>query len=185
MVESILFYSGLQAETGRKPKLARIEPAKLVEDITQPLAVLAAGNGSRLVVRHDGLPARILSDPVALRLILENLVTNAIRHADPGEIRLELTRRAFDLLRITVEDDGPGIPAREQRRVFEAVVRGERSSSDQKPGSGLGLHLVRRVTAMLGGSVSLESPYRTLADQPRPGCRFVVTLPCREAPNGE
>jgi signal transduction histidine kinase len=180
MVEGILFYSGLQGDLGRTPNLAEVEPARLVEQVTAPLAELAGRRGSTLRLRAEGLPGRLCTDAVALRLILENLLTNAIRHADPGEIRMEISRRPYDLLRITVEDDGPGIPAREHRRVFEAFVRGERSARDQRPGSGLGLHLVRRVATMLDGTVALESPYPTLAGPARAGCRFTVTLPCRE-----
>jgi signal transduction histidine kinase len=180
MVESILFYSGLQSDASRPPVLADVDLPRLIEDVVHPLTELATRRGSVLVVRAEGIPRTICSDATALRLLLENLLTNAIRHADPGEIRLILARKAFDILRITVEDCGPGIEPREQSSVFEPFVRGERSIKDQRPGSGLGLHLVSRVAAMLGGSAELESPYANLAGIAQPGCRFSVTIPCRE-----
>jgi signal transduction histidine kinase len=180
MVESILFYSGLQANASKAPTLVTVDLGRLLQEVTHPLGELAAGKGSTLRLVTESLPERVCSDPTALRLVLENLVTNAIRHAEPGEIRLTVSRRAFDLLRICVEDDGPGIPQREQARIFEPFVRGERSVREQRPGSGLGLHLVKRVCAMLSGTVTLESPYTTLAEVTRRGCRFTVVIPCKE-----
>jgi signal transduction histidine kinase len=180
MVESILFYSGLQANSARAPTLAEVDLKALLLDVSQAMGELAASRGSTVRLVADSAPETICSDATALRLLMENLVTNAIRHADPGEIRISVSRRAFDGLRVTVEDRGPGIPPREQARIFEPFVRGERSVRDQRPGSGLGLHLVKRVAAMLGGSVMLESPYENLAGVAQPGCRFTVTLPFKE-----
>lgn len=177
MVESILFYSGLQANSAKAPTLADVDLKSLLLDVSHSLGELAAGRGSTLRLITESVPDVICSDATALRLILENLVTNAIRHADPGEIRLSVARRAFDGLRMSVEDGGPGIPPCEQGRVFEAFVRGERSIKDQRPGSGLGLHLVKRVANTLGGTVTLESPYENLAGVAQQGCRFTVMLP--------
>jgi signal transduction histidine kinase len=185
MVESILFYSGLQANSARAPTLTEIDLKGLLQDVSHSLGELAAGRGSSLRLVTESVPDVICSDATALRLVLENLVTNAIRHADPGEIRLNVARRAFGGLRMTVEDGGPGIPQREQARIFDAFVRGERSIRNQRPGSGLGLHLVKRVAAMLGGSVVLESPYESLAGIAQPGCRFTVTLPLQERCDGD
>ncbi len=182
MVESILLYAGLQSGRGRPPGLSDIDLPTFVQDLFQPLWYLAQERGSRVKLDTAGMPARICSDRVAIGLILENLVVNAIRHADPGEIRVSITATEGRILVIAVEDDGPGIPAREQSRVFEPFTRGERSVRDQKPGSGLGLHLVKRVTALLGGKVSLQSPYRSGAQG---GCRFVVSLPFEEPSRGD
>jgi signal transduction histidine kinase len=183
MVEGILIYSGLQTGRPWVPSIADVDLRALVEEITQPLHYLAAAGGSTIAVRTDGMPPVIRSDRVSLCVIIENLVMNAIRHADAGEIRLALDT-AEGRLRIVVEDPGPGIPAREQRRVFEPFVRGERSVRDQKPGSGLGLHLVRRVSRLLDGDVALESPYRLPDGEVRPGCRFMVLLPLNEEGHG-
>jgi len=54
----------------------------------------------------------------------------------------------------------------------------------QHPGSGLGLHLVRRVAGLHGGRVGLESPWKDIAGVPHAGCRFSVTIPCAEGPDG-
>jgi signal transduction histidine kinase len=185
MVESILVYSGLQSGRAQPPRLVSTDLSALLRDMVPPLEQLAAERGSRVKLLTEALPATVCTDPVALRLIVENLVVNAVRHADPGEIRLEVCRRDFDTLRIAVEDDGPGIPAREQQRIWDPFVRGDRSARGQVPGSGLGLHLVKRVTVLLGGKVALESPYANIAEAVQKGSRFVVTLPCREECDGQ
>jgi signal transduction histidine kinase len=179
MVESILLYSGLQSGRPRAPSLSAIDMQGLIDEVIQPLFYLAADRGSTLTVSIDVLPDRIRCDRMALSVIIENLLTNAIRHADPAGIRLRVEGRG-GRLRIIVEDDGPGIPAREQRRIFEPFVRGERSIREQKPGSGLGLNLAQSVVGLLGGTIVLESPY---VDDPgglQPGCRFIVELPLQE-----
>ncbi len=177
MVEGILAYAGLQSGRGQEPAITWFEPGKLVREIAEPLAAMAAEHGGKLSVETDGLPQRVRTDPKAVRIIVENLLVNAIRHATPGLIRLRVYRKVFDSLRIVVEDEGPGIPPREQRAVFEPFTRAERAVEEQRPGSGIGLHLVKRVTALLGGTVSLESPYLNMAEASQKGCRFSVTFP--------
>jgi signal transduction histidine kinase len=180
MVESILLYAGLESGMARRPSPAEVALPQLVEDVTQPLQHLAAERGCRLSVAASEIPAVVCTDQTALRLVVENLVANAIHHAGSADVRLAVRHRPFDTLEITVEDDGQGIPSREQARVFEPFVRGERSVREQRPGSGLGLHLVRRVVGLLGGRVTLECPYRDMGGAVRNGCRFTVTLPVKE-----
>lgn len=180
MVESILLYAGLESGMARRPVTATVGLPELLEEVLQPLAQLAAERGCRLALEAPSLPATACADRTALRLVIENLVANAVHHAGSAEIRLAVHRQPPDRLRIVVEDDGSGIPARERSRVFEPFVRGERSVREQRPGSGLGLHLVRRVVELQGGKVTLESPYRDPAGAERAGCRFVVELPFAE-----
>ena len=78
-------------------------------------------------------------------------------------------------LELVVEDEGPGIPVKEQRRIFEAFYRGQATRDTQTPGSGLGLHLVRRVVASIGGTVRVESPYDRRGESVR-GVRMSVEL---------
>jgi signal transduction histidine kinase len=180
MVESILLYAGLQSGKSRPPSLTEIDLASFLSDVVQPLQVFAGERATHLRVVAEDLPRTICSDTMALRLIVENLVMNALRHAAPGDVLLMVRQRDGQTLEVLVEDHGPGIPAREQTRVFQPFVRGERSTRDQIPGSGLGLHLVRRVVALLGGRVTLESPYRDGARAVQKGCRFSVQLPFKE-----
>jgi signal transduction histidine kinase len=105
------------------------------------------------------------------RLVL-NLIENAVRHTPPGtHIRASTLLDGEDAV-LMVEDDGPGIPAELEERVFERFVR---SGRDGARGSGLGLAIVRAVAESHGGSVTLERPAR------RRGARFVVRLPVEGA----
>jgi two-component system OmpR family sensor kinase len=102
-----------------------------------------------------------------------NLMENAIRHTPAGTHVHAAVERVDGVVRITVEDDGPGIPADIRERVFERFVRGV---GDRGGSSGLGLSIVHAVAGSHGGSVTIESPTANGAGRPR-GTRFEVTLP--------
>jgi signal transduction histidine kinase len=102
-----------------------------------------------------------------------NLMENAIRHTPPGTSVRAAVEQVDGAVRLTVEDDGPGIPAELRDRVFERFVRG---SGDRGGSSGLGLSIVHAVAESHGGRVSIQSPTSNGASRPR-GTRFEVTLP--------
>lgn len=99
-----------------------------------------------------GLP-EAAADPERLRQALANVVGNAVAHASgSGQVRVTLDE-ADGRLRIAVSDNGPGIPAEDQQRVFERFQRGRTGA----PGSGLGLYLARGLVEAMGGTIALES----------------------------
>ena len=102
-----------------------------------------------------------------------NLVENAIRHTPPGTQVRASVERVDGHVRLTVEDDGPGIPAELRERVFERFVRGV---GDRGGSSGLGLSIVHAVAQSHGGTVEIVSPACNGAGRAR-GTRFEVTLP--------
>jgi signal transduction histidine kinase len=102
-----------------------------------------------------------------------NLMENAIRHTPPGTRVHAAVERVDGSVRLTVEDDGPGISSELRERVFERFVRG---AGDRGGSSGLGLSIVQSVAGAHGGSVTIESPTLNGASLPR-GTRFEVTLP--------
>jgi signal transduction histidine kinase len=102
-----------------------------------------------------------------------NLMENAIRHTPRGTQVRAVVERVDGNVRLTVEDDGPGIPEDLRSRVFERFVRG---AGDRGGSSGLGLSIVHAVAESHGGSVTFESPTSNGASRPR-GTRFEVTLP--------
>jgi len=190
LVENILLYSGLEKRTPAANAVVLVDLRKLLDEVLSALREPAREAHCTIRLLEANAAAPIRSDPAALRLILENLLLNAVRHglpadrAENAEIRLSLRRRVYGRgLIITVEDDGPGVSHREAKRIFEPFVRGEASVRAQRPGSGLGLHLVRRVVRLLGGSISLESPYDNTIGRMQRGCRFTVELP--EQPAGK
>lgn len=102
-----------------------------------------------------------------------NLMENAIRHTPPGTQVRAKVESVDDGVRLTVEDDGPGIPAELRDRVFERFVRGV---GDRGGSSGLGLSIVHAVAASHGGTVTIDSPTMNGAGRTR-GTRFAVQLP--------
>jgi two-component system, OmpR family, sensor histidine kinase PrrB len=103
--------------------------------------------------------------PDGLRLLVDNLLENALRHGGP-KIAVELQRDG-SMVSFSVSDDGPGIPLHERERIFERFTRGKGAAA---PGSGLGLALVAQQASLHGGEVEVGS-------SPAAGARFTVRLP--------
>jgi two-component system sensor histidine kinase ChvG len=100
-----------------------------------------------------------------LATALTNLVENAVRHSPVGgEVRI-LAQSSKDRLRISIDDDGAGVPEEHRARLFERFF-----TTDKEHGTGLGLPIVRVVVEALGGTVALDASHG-------PGARFVVELP--------
>jgi signal transduction histidine kinase len=115
-------------------------------------------------------PAPFLGDEDLIRRLIVNIVDNAVRHAPSnGVVRVALDR-AGDGYAISVSDDGPGIPAEVQPRIFERFYRVDSARSHADGGAGLGLALARWIARVHGGDV-------TLASSSSLGSTFVITLP--------
>ena len=107
----------------------------------------------------------IMTSEVLLRRIVDTLIDNAIKNTTKGSITIR-TAVSDDILTISIEDTGTGIPEGEEEHIFERFVK----LDDFKKGLGLGLPLCRTLCKRLGGNVTLDKDYH-------PGARFVVTLP--------
>lgn len=127
----------------------------------QPLAA-AHGIDLRFVPSSEG----VLSDPVLLRQIAQNLIINALKHSTGPKVVVGLKHDGADAW-LTVQDAGPGIDHADQERIFSEF---ERLSRTDVPGSGLGLSIVKRACQQLGHEVALASA-------PGRGSRFQVRLP--------
>ena len=131
---------------------------------------MAAGRSVAVIVSDDGAPDTILTDEVALTSILRNLLANAIKYTDSGEVRLS-ARVTGPRLEISVADTGIGIPAGLHDHVFEEFYQ---VPGVRRGGTGLGLPYARRLTRILGGDLKLTS-------EPGVGTTVVLDLP-HEAP---
>ena len=186
MVESILLYSGIESGAPESFSFSEINLTEIVETICDTLQLSADNVGARIDKSIIAGSDIVVFDSDALRLIIENLLINALHHGvipregEKSLVRLEVRIQAPRTLQISVEDDGPGIPAKEQNSLFEPFVRGEASKKGQTPGSGLGLHLIKKIATHMGGTVTLESPYRDMANTERKGARFTVRIPLPE-----
>jgi len=146
-------------------RLQEVDLAVLVSE-TVGGAILRGGNVRAAV--EPGLPL-VHADPLRLRQALDNLVSNAVAHSGvANEIVVSVGRGDGDI-RLSVADDGEGVPTAEQERIFEAGVRLESS----RPGSGLGLAVARAVAEAHGGELTLDST-------PGEGATFTLSLPMRK-----
>ena len=113
--------------------------------------------------------ASISIDKQAVEIILNNLITNALKYTEIDgyvEVRINLKE---EYLRFEVEDTGIGIPEEEKDLIFERFYRTDRSRSRETGGSGLGLAITREIVAALGGNIFLKDSDK--------GSNFVVELP--------
>jgi signal transduction histidine kinase len=159
LVDDLLLLA--RAEEG-DPRLRRREPVELTALLRD---VVPAGARVPVTVA-PGDPQWTLGDPVALRQVFDNLVTNAVRHAS-SRVTVAAGRSA-DRVVVTVTDDGPGIPAADRDRVFDRFTRLDDARTRDSGGAGLGLAIVRELVRLHGGTV-------TLGDA-APGLRVAVAL---------
>ncbi|MFT4241590.1 MAG: PAS domain S-box protein [Acidovorax sp.] len=144
----------------------------VVEDVAATLEPEARRKGLAFAVQVPPGAVAVRTDRRAFSQILINLVGNAIKFTQQGGVDVVL-EQGEGAVRVRVRDTGPGIPAREQPRLFEAFSRVESAERRHHEGSGLGLHLSRKLAEALGGSVVFESAEGQ-------GSTFILELP--EAP---
>lgn len=149
-------------------QFARVDLGALLEDLADTYQMVAEDNGQSLrYLRSDAGPFTIMGDAAMLQQMVVNLLQNAVTHGGAGseiELRLE---RTDGHIRLTVADTGPGIPAAAREAVFEPFHRLDPNRS--KPGSGLGLSLVRAIAERHGTKVALYDN--------APGLRAEIVFP--------
>lgn len=132
----------------------KVDLDALAHRVVSDLTPAAQDKGIDLGAAEAGADAFVEGDPEALRILLNNLVENAIRYTPPGgRVTVGVSRRAGKLA-LTVEDSGPGIPPDELDRVFDRFYRVPGTGVS---GSGLGLAIVRQVAERHGAAVSLQN----------------------------
>lgn len=142
----------------------------LVQRAARAIEPLAQQRGQRLELLLPVRAVRLAVDVERLERVVVNLLSNAQKFGAPnGTIRVGLERRRGEV-RLTVSDDGPGIPEADQRRVFERFYRMDAEVRRQTQGSGLGLAIAQALVALHGGRIWVESA-------PGAGATFVVALP--------
>jgi signal transduction histidine kinase len=168
LIESLLEYSRIEA--GRlEVHVEDLDLAALVSDTVEDLAPQAQAKALDFRLRIEpGLPC-LRSDRRIVRLLVANLVANAVKYTERGGVEIEVARGASGP-RISVQDSGRGIPAADHARVFEAFTQLEPISGKHLPGLGLGLALVKQMADAIGAQVEMQSVVGK-------GSTFTVVLP--------
>lgn len=131
---------------------------RLADELGTVLRAFAEPMAAKGFHLHDELDANLLveCDGLRIRQALMALLENALRHADPGNLRVRL-QQVGDDCQLSVEDDGPGIDSELTREIFEAFRRGDPSRSRKSGGSGLGLAVVKAIAEAHGGQAICQA----------------------------
>jgi two-component system, sensor histidine kinase len=136
-----------------------VDPRVVVGDVVDAWRAAAQAKGLSLVVRFDDeVPACVAADPLRIRQVLTNLVSNAVKFTARGEVSVSVEAEPAGgehLIRFAVSDTGPGVPAEAADRVFDSFTQADETISRGYGGAGLGLAISRAVARQLGGDLVL------------------------------
>ncbi len=170
LINDLLDMSKLQAGA---MQLARehVSVAMIVDEFRDALPILV---GSAEVALHWDVPPDVcaMADPGKVRVIVQNLISNAAKFTARGEIAIALRREGRHAY-VTVRDTGPGIRPEDQARIFELFEQAEPVDGRRHGGTGIGLHLARALARLMGGELTVESVVGE-------GSTFTLQLPAAE-----
>ena len=169
LVDNILRFSRLRRAIATRLLRSEIRVDSAVHDLIEGFQPLANARGMAIESRVEpGLA--IVANADALNQMLLNMLDNAVKYGPRGQvIRLDVERRR-DTAVFTIQDQGPGIPATERRRIWDPYYRLGRDRDSPAPGTGIGLAVVSQLAELHGGDVSVD-------DAPGGGARFTLRLP--------
>jgi PAS domain S-box-containing protein len=146
---------------------------ELLRALQRAYATLALARQLRLVFElGPGIEgAQVLGDPLRVRQILSNFISNALKFTEAGQVRVVARRRTGDArVRLEVQDTGPGIAAEVQGRLFQPFTQADESTTRRFGGTGLGLSICRELASLMDGEVGVTS-------EPGRGATFWAELP--------
>jgi signal transduction histidine kinase len=175
LINQVLDLSKIEAgKLELNPQTVELKP--LVDEVIGTARQLAEQNNNRLVVECEDKLAPITIDPMRLRQILLNLLSNACKFTKQGEVALRARKVANgqDWIELAVSDTGIGMTREQLSRLFEEFSQAEATTAQRFGGTGLGLAITRKLARMMGGDV-------TVVSEPGKGSVFMVRLPAGAA----
>jgi len=171
LINQVLDLSKIEAgKLELNPQTVQLAP--LINEVIGTAGQLAEQNKNRLVVDAQDNLGALTVDPMRLRQILLNLLSNACKFTKAGEVKLA-ARNASNgskFVEFAVSDTGIGMTAEQQAKLFEEFTQADATTAQRFGGTGLGLALSRKLARMMGGDV-------TVASEPGKGSVFTVRLP--------
>jgi signal transduction histidine kinase/CheY-like chemotaxis protein len=171
LINQVLDLSKIEAgKLELSPETVNLAP--LLEDVVGTARQLAEQNKNRLVVESPENLGSLTVDPMRLRQILLNLLSNACKFTKQGEVKLRVKKvvDGRNWIEIAVADTGIGMTPEQQAKLFEEFTQADSSTARQYGGTGLGLAITRKLARMMGGDVTVTS-------EPGKGSVFTVRLP--------
>jgi signal transduction histidine kinase len=172
LIEEILDLSKIEA--GKLEfRLEDFDVAALMRDAAVAVQPLADKNANQLVVNCPEDIGAMHADPMRVRQVVLNLLSNACKFTEQGEVTLDAAREradGTDWLTITVSDTGIGMTPEQSAKLFQDFTQADASMTRKYGGTGLGLAISRRLCRMMGGEISLTS-------EPGEGTTFTARLP--------
>ena len=161
LINDILDFSKIEA--GRfELEITDFDPAATVEGVANLLALQAAEKNLEMAYCvHPGVPTHLRGDPVRLRQVIVNLLGNAVKFTESGDVALAVTVDEQDdkqaTLLFSVCDTGIGIPAERQAAIFDSFTQADGATTRKHGGTGLGLTIARQIVELMGGEIWVES----------------------------
>ena len=171
LINQVLDLSKIEAgKLELSPETVNLAP--LLEDVIGTARQLAEQNKNRLVVESPDNLGTLTVDPMRLRQILLNLLSNACKFTKQGEVKLRVKKvvDGRNWIEFAVADTGIGMTPEQQAKLFEEFTQADSSTARQYGGTGLGLAITRKLARMMGGDVTVTS-------EPGKGSVFTVRLP--------
>ena len=171
LINQVLDLSKIEAgKLELNPQTVQLAP--LIDEVVGTARQLAEQNKNRLVVDAPDDLGALTVDPMRLRQILLNLLSNACKFTKEGDVKLQARRVADgrDWVELAVADTGIGMTAEQQAKLFQEFTQADASTAQRFGGTGLGLAITRKLARMMGGDV-------TVASEPGKGSVFTVRLP--------
>jgi two-component system sensor histidine kinase GlrK len=170
LIEDLLNFSILRSRTSQL-SLQRVEMKTIIEQVLEEHKIALLSR--KLDLRTSLQPVSLEGDAAKLRILVDNLISNAIKYSPDGSpVWILLSRRGASAI-IEVADSGPGIPAVERERVFDAFFQGAPAKRGHVRGTGLGLSIAREYAQAHGGTI-------TVLNSTKVGARLKVVLPLEQ-----
>ena len=171
LINQVLDLSKIEAgKLELNPQTVQLAP--LIEEVIGTARQLAEQNKNRLILNAQENLGALTVDPLRLRQILLNLLSNACKFTKEGEVKLQARRMADgrDVIELSVSDTGIGMTPEQQAKLFEEFTQADATTAQRFGGTGLGLAIARKLARMMGGDVTVTS-------EPGKGSAFTVRLP--------